>query len=333
MQRIISQTPLRVSLFGGGTDYPAYYLRKPGATLGMTIDKYNYVGLSTISPFFDHKLRISYSKIELVNSIEEIQHPSVKGCLKYKNINLPLDIHISADLPAKTGLGSSSAFTVGFLNALYALQGVKISKQRLAEEACIIEQKEIQENVGSQDQFHAAFGGINVFQFYPSHTTVRPVIISRTKKIILENQLLMFYTGLTRFAHEVVQEQLDNTKTFNNDACLERMYEMVFEAEEIISHSSDDEMLPLLGRLLDESWNLKKRLSSKISNPIIDQYYEAARSAGAYGGKLCGAGGGGFLVFLAPVQTIEAIREKLKNLLAVHFLLESQGSSIIYMKE
>ena len=333
MQRIISQTPLRISLFGGGTDYPSYYQRKPGATLGMTIDKYTYVGLSTISQFFDHKLRISYSKIELINSIDEIQHPSVKGCLKYRNINIPLDIHISADLPAKTGLGSSSAFTVGLLNALYALEGIKISKQRLAEEACNVEQKVIQENVGSQDQFHAAFGGINVFQFDPSHVAVRPVIISQTKKRILEKHLLMFYTGLTRFAHEIVQEQLNNTQAFNNDACLEQMYGMVFEAENIISQSSDVEMPQLLGRLLNESWNLKRRLSSKISNPLIDQYYEAALSCGVYGGKLCGAGGGGFLIFLAPATATEAVRQKLKDLLEVHFRLENQGSTIIYMKE
>lgn len=333
MQRIISQTPLRVSFFGGGTDYPAYYLRKSGATLGMTIDKYTYVDLGTISQFFEHKLRISYSKIELVNSIDEIQHPSVKGCLKYKNIDLPLDIHISADLPAKTGLGSSSAFTVGFLNALYSLQGIPISKHQLAEEACTIEQKVLEENVGSQDQFHAAMGGINVFQFYPTKVTVRPVIISPTQKNLLENQLLMFYTGLTRFAHNVVQEQLDNTKSLQNESYLEQLYEMVFEAEDILIHSSDNELIQLLGRLLDKGWNLKKKLSSKISNHMIDQYYEAALSCGAYGGKLCGAGGGGFLVFLAPVSAIEAIREKLKDLLEVHFHLENQGSTIIYSKE
>ena len=333
MQRIISQTPLRISLFGGSTDYPDYYLRRQGATLGMTIDKHIYVGLSPISPFFDHKIRISYSKIELVNSIDEIQHPSVKACLKYKNIDLPLDIHIIADLPAKTGLGSSSAFTVGFLNALYAMQGIKISQQRLAEEACHVEQKVIQERVGSQDQFHSAFGGLNVFQFDPSHVNVRSVIISRSKKTILENQLLMFYTGQTRFANDVLQEQLDNTQKLNNDAYLQRMYEMVFEAEDMISHSSDDEMPRLLGRLLDEGWNLKKKLSSKISNPVIDQYYDAAISSGAYGGKLCGAGGGGFLIFLVPKDSMEAVRKALKNLLEVHFFIESHGSTIIYMKD
>jgi D-glycero-alpha-D-manno-heptose-7-phosphate kinase len=333
MQRIISQTPLRISLFGGSTDYPAYYLRKPGATLGMTIDKYTYVSLNPISPFFDHKLRISYSKIELVKSIEEIQHPSVKGCLRHKQLFTPLDIHISADLPAKTGLGSSSAFTVGFLNALYALQGIKISKHRLAEEACHIEQNVIGENVGSQDQYHAAFGGMNIFEFYPSKVKVRPVIISPAKKRAFENHLLMFYTGLTRYADEVVKEQLKKTASLDNDEYLERMYEMVFEAEEMISSAGVEELPKLLGHLLHENWSLKKRLSSQISNPMIDGCYETAMACGAYGGKLCGAGGGGFLVFFAPLDAIPRIREGLKDLLEVEFLLEAQGSSIIYMKE
>lgn len=333
MRRIISQTPLRISLFGGGTDYPTYFLRKPGATLGMTINKYTYVNISTISPFFDYKIRISYSKIELVKSIEEIQHPSVKGCLSHKQFSTPLDIHISADLPAKTGLGSSSAFTVGFLNALYALQGFKISKQQLAEEACLIEQNVIQENVGSQDQFHAAFGGMNIFEFNSSQVKVRPVIVSSAKRRVFENNILMFYTGLTRFADEVVKEQLKKTQSLDNEKHLQRMYEMVFEAEEIISQASEKELPRFLGKLLHESWILKKRLSTKISNRFIDQLYETAMNCGAYGGKLCGAGGGGFLIFFAPTETVENIRAHFSHLLEVKFQLESSGSSIIDMKE
>jgi D-glycero-alpha-D-manno-heptose-7-phosphate kinase len=332
MQYIVSQTPLRISLFGGGTDYPSYYRRKMGATLGMTIDKYTYVNLNTISPFFDHKLRISYSKIELVQAIEQIQHPSVKGCLNYKQITTPLEIHISTDLPAKTGLGSSSAFTVGFLNALYALQGKMISKQKLAEEACLIEQTVIGENVGSQDQFHAAFGGINLFEF-GKEIKVRPLIISKEKKQIFEKNLLVFYTGLTRYANEVVQEQLEKTESLVNDAYLQRLYDMVFEAEEIISQASVIEMTELLGRLLHAGWQLKKQLSTKISNSFIDQCYNRALSCGAYGGKLCGAGGGGFLAFIVPTDAIPKVREGLKDLLEVRFRIDSQGSSIIYMKE
>ena len=196
MRRVISRTPVRISFFGGGTDYPAYFSRLPGATLGTTIDKYTYISINTLSDFFEYKLRISYSKIELVNELEQIQHPSVRGCFRHKGIFPLLDIHVSSDLPAKTGLGSSSSFTVGFLNALYAMEGKKISKQRLAEEACYVEQKIIGEHVGSQDQFHASFGGLNVFEFNHSHIKARPVVISQEKKQIFQDHLLVFYLSL-----------------------------------------------------------------------------------------------------------------------------------------
>lgn len=333
MKRIISRTPVRISFFGGGTDYPAYYMRSQGATLGTTIDQYTFVSLNALSDFFDYKLRISYSKIELVKALEEIQHPSVRACLTHKGIFPPLDIHISADLPAKTGLGSSSSFTVGFLNALYAMQGKKVPKQQLAEEACFVEQQVIGENVGSQDQFHAAFGGLNVIEFSPTSHRVRPLIISLEKKEILQNSLLVFYTGITRYASDIVKEQIEKTQKLDNDTYLKRMYEMVFEAEEIFSHASSKELMPLLGKLLDESWQLKKRLSTQISTPLIDVLYEKALSCGAYGGKLCGAGSGGFLALFAPPETHAAIRATLKNLLEVSFRFESVGTTIIYMGE
>lgn len=333
MRRIISRTPVRISFFGGGTDYPAYYSRHPGATLGTTIDKYTYISLNTLSDFFEYKLRISYSKIELVSSLEEIQHPSVRGCFQYKQTFPLLDIHVSSDLPAKTGLGSSSSFTVGFLNGLYAMEGKKISKQKLAEEACFVEQQVIGERVGSQDQFHAAYGGLNIFEFSSSQIVVRPLIISQEKRQILQQHLLVFYTGVTRFANDVVKEQIEKTKNLDNDSYLSRMYEMVFEAEEIISSAPSSEFMSLLGKLLDEGWNLKKRLSSKISNPLIDELYATALSQGAYGGKLCGAGSGGFLALFAPPSTHSALRSALKDFLEVRFGFESEGATIIYMKE
>lgn len=333
MQRIISQTPLRISLFGGGTDYPAYYKRKKGATLGLTINKYTYVSLNTISPFFDYKLRVSYSKIEFAKKIEEILHPSVRCCLQHKKIDLPLDIHISSDLPARTGLGSSSSFTVGFLNALSALQGKIISKQKLAEEACYVEQTLIGENVGSQDQFHAAFGGLNIFEFNESEITSRSVITSAENKKSLQDHLLIFYTGLTRYATEVLQEQVEKTKALKNDSYLDRLYELTFEAEEILSESSSRHLPQLLGNLLQEGWSLKKKLSNQISNSFIDLHYEKAIASGAYGGKLCGAGGGGFLIFLAPPEKRGKIRQELKELAEVPVSLESLGSNIIYIKE
>ncbi len=330
---IISRTPVRISFFGGGTDYPAYYLRNNGIVLGTTINKYTYLSVNTLSEFFDHKIRIGYSKTELVKDVEDIEHPSIRECLKYLKMSGYLDIHIFSDLPAKTGLGSSSSFTVGFLNALYALKGRKISKQRLAEEACLVEQQLIKENVGSQDQFHAAFGGLNIIEFTPTNIIVRPLIISTKKLQLLQDHLMIFYTGLTRFASNVVKEQIEKTKSFSNDPYLEKMKEIVFEAENVFSNSSEESLIQELGSLLDESWNLKKKLSSKISNPLIEEAYLAAKSAGAYGGKLCGAGSGGFLAILAPLSKKEQIRAKLKNLLEVDFKFENEGSTIIYMKE
>lgn len=333
MQRIISRTPLRISFFGGGTDYPAYYLRHPGAVLGTTINQYVYVNLNTLSRFVDHRLRISYSKIEMVNCIEEIQHPSIRACLFHKNLFPPLDVHISADLPAKTGLGSSSSFTVGFLNALYAMQGQKVSKQRLAEEACFIEQKVIAEHVGSQDQFHASFGGMNIVEFSDSHIKARPLILSKERKQQFREHLLAFYTGITRYASEIVKEQIEKTEKKNNDAYLQRMYDMVFEAEAIFSSAPQSDMIPLLGKLLDESWQCKRRLSTQVSTPLIDEWYQKAKDWGAYGGKLCGAGSGGFLLLLAPIEAHASIRNVLGSLSEVSFEFENEGSQIIYMRE
>jgi D-glycero-alpha-D-manno-heptose-7-phosphate kinase len=330
---IISRTPVRISFFGGGTDYPAFYDRYDGAVLGTTINKYTYVSINTLSEFFEHNIRVGYSKTELVKTIDEIIHPSVKHCLKHHNLNKNLDIHIFSDLPAKTGLGSSSSFTVAFLNALYALKGKRISKQKLAEEACFIEQKLIMENVGSQDQFHAAFGGFNVINFTKTKIFTKPIIISIEKIKILEDNLMIFYTGLTRFASDVVKEQIEKTKMKNNDEYLLKMKNMVFEAEDILSNSDKNSFVKDFGNLLHESWELKKKLSSKISNSIIDAAYNKAIKAGAYGGKLCGAGSGGFLAIFAPLEKQNDIREELKDFLEVSFKFENEGSTIIYMKD
>jgi D-glycero-alpha-D-manno-heptose-7-phosphate kinase len=330
---IISRTPVRISFFGGGSDYPDYFQKKKGAVLGTTINKYTHVSVNTLSNFFDHKIRIGYSRTELVSNVDEIEHPSIRECLKFKNIGGNLDIHIFSDLPAKTGLGSSSSFTVGFLNALYALNGQKASKQMLAENSCFIEQQMIKENVGSQDQFHASFGGFNVIEFNQYETVVRPVIISRDKLQDLEDHLLIFYTGLTRYASEVVHEQIQKTKSAHNDLHLEAMVDMVYEAEKIISTSPQSQFVQDFATLLDLSWSLKKKLSSKISTNQIDHFYEKAKDRGAWGGKLCGAGSGGFLAIFAPKSAHEKIRESLKELLEVKFRFENTGSTIIYMKD
>lgn len=328
---IISRTPVRLSFFGGGTDYREYFERKGGAVLGTTIDKYTYVSVNRLSKFFEYKIRVGYSRAELVNNVEEILHPSVRETLKFKNIGGNLDIHIFADLPAKTGLGSSSSFTVGFLNALYALEGKMASKQQLAEEAIFIEQKLIGENVGCQDQVHASYGGLNVIEFSSTGISVKPVVISKEKYDYLNDSLMVFYTGLTRYASEIVKEQIKNTKTCSKDAYLERMHQMVFDAEKIISGDKPEEMVRNLGGLLHESWQLKKCLSSQITSDLIDDIYNKAMQAGACGGKLAGAGGGGFLFFLTPKAKQEAVRKALEGLLEVAFRFENDGSKIIYL--
>lgn len=328
---IISRTPVRISFFGGGTDYREYYNRQPGAVLGTTIDKYVYVSISRLSNFFDYKIRVGYSKSELVNCVEEIAHPSVRESLKFKKMDGNLDIHIFADLPARTGLGSSSAFTVGFLHALYALEGKIVSKKQLSDEARYVEQEMIQENVGSQDQTHTAYGGLNVIEFNSNSIKVRPVVISKEKRVLFEKSTLLFYTGLVRYASEIVKEQIQNTKSYTKDEFLARMTQIVYEAENIISSENPKTMMSKLGNLLHEGWELKKQLSTQITNSTIDEAYQRARDAGAFGGKLCGAGNGGFLVLFVDPDKQDQVRYALKDLLEVKCNFEDEGSSIIYL--
>ena len=333
----ISRTPVRISFFGGGTDYPIYYERHPGAILGTSIDQYIHITVTETRPFFghilDHKFRIVYSKTELVQNIQEIQHPSIRECMKYMGIDDYVDIHTVSDLPAKTGLGSSSACTVGFLKALHAFLGKEVTPQELAEKACFIEQKCIQEKVGSQDQFHAAFGGFNLIEFKDTEIQVTPLNLPKEKIEALEDHLMVFYTGLTRFADDVLQEQIKKTKSFSNDAILQEMYAMTFEAKNILMKPLSQQPVAEFGRLLHKSWLLKKQLSNKISNPLIDQAYKIAMQAGAYGGKLCGAGNGGFLALFVPIEAQASIREQLKELPEVKVRFDETGSQIIYQRE
>jgi D-glycero-alpha-D-manno-heptose-7-phosphate kinase len=328
---IISRTPVRLSFFGGGTDYPAYFEQHGGTVLGTTINKYTYVSVNRLSDFFEYKIRVGYSRAELVNDVNDIVHPSVRETIKFKDVRGNLDVHIFADLPARTGLGSSSSFTVGFLHALYALEGRQVSKQQLAEEAIHIEQRLIGENVGCQDQVHAAYGGLNVIEFRTEGPSVRPVLITRQKLEHLNDSLLVFYTGTSRLASAIAKEQIDKTLTRSLDDYLARMRAMVGEAEQIISTASPDSMICGLGELLDESWRLKKCLSSQITNADIDGMYARARAAGAFGGKLAGAGGGGFVFLLVDRERQPAVREALADWREVPFRFENEGSKIIYL--
>ncbi len=322
---IISKTPFRISFFGGGTDYPIWCQENNGAVLGCTIDKYCYISCRFLPPFFEHKSRLVYSKIEMINYIDEIVHPAVRETLKHMNIKEGLEIHHDGDLPARSGLGSSSAFTVGLLNSLYALRGCMVSKQRLAKEAIYIEQERIKENVGSQDQVMAAYGGMNIIEFNSEGFEVNPIIIKKERIEELQNHLMLFYTGISRTASYIALEQINNTPKKKRE--LSAMYDMVWEAQKILDSESDIEDF---GRLLNESWRLKKSLSDKISSHYIDYLYQLAIEEGAVGGKLLGAGGGGFLLLFAKPENQEKIKERLKGVLQVNFCFENKGSSIIY---
>lgn len=323
---IISKTPFRISFFGGGTDYPVWYRENKGAVLSTTIDKYCYLTIRHLPPFFEYKHRIVWSKIETVKDINEILHPAVKATLNFLKIDEGMEIHHSGDLPARTGLGSSSAFTVGLLNSLYALKGVMSKKEKLAKEAIYIERDMLGENVGAQDQVVAAHGGFNKINFSgDDEIKVEPIIIDKERVKELESRLMLFFTGFSRIASEIAKEQIDNTPSKKRE--LTYMYQMVEEAINILNKKND---ILEFGKLLNETWKLKRMLSNKISTPAIDNIYERALEAGAVGGKLLGAGGGGFMLLFVSPEKQQKVREALKDLLEVKFNFENGGSQIIY---
>lgn len=322
---IISRTPLRISFFGGGTDYPVWFNENKGAVLATTIDKYCYLSCRYLPPFFDHKYRIVYSRMENVKKLGDIQHPLVREGLRFTKINSGVEIHHDADLPARSGLGSSSSFAVGLLHTLYALKGQMSTKRMLAEQAIHLEQNILKENVGCQDQYMAAFGGFNIIHFKGlddikvDHLILKP---ERIKK--LEDHLMLIFTGLTRFASDIAGEQISNTPKKNNE--LQAMLHMVDEGASILTGKGD---IDNFGKLLHQAWLYKKSLANKISSPRIDEIYQAGLGAGALGGKILGAGGGGFLLLFVPPEKQKKVREVLKKLLFVSFSCENAGSTII----
>jgi D-glycero-alpha-D-manno-heptose-7-phosphate kinase len=327
---IISKTPFRISFFGGGTDYPVWYKENGGSVLSTSIDKYCYISTRYLPPFFDFKYSIRYRIEEKTKDINEIQHPSVRECLKYLGVKDGIEMAHSNDLPARSGIGSSSSFTVGFLNALYALNGKMTYKKQLAQDAINIEQNLIKENVGSQDQIAAAFGGLNRIDFDPSGDfAVRPVTIDKARIDDLQKNLMFFFTGFSREASEIAKEQIKSTPDKKKE--LFAMRQMVDEAVNILNNKNNN--LDNFGKLLNENWNLKKSLTSLISNQEIDNIYNAGIGAGALGGKLCGAGGGGFMLFYVPEQNQPKVKETLKHLLQVPFKFENEGSQIIFHTE
>jgi D-glycero-alpha-D-manno-heptose-7-phosphate kinase len=323
---IISRTPYRISFFGGGTDYPAWYLNHGGSVLSTTIDKYCYITCRYLPPFFEHRSRIVYSKIESVSTIEEIQHPAVRETLRFLNFDRGVEIHHDGDLPARSGMGSSSSFTVGLLNALYALKGYMPTKQQLMSESIHIEQELIRETVGSQDQALAAFGGFNHVSFMQNgDISVRPVIMASEAMHHFNDHLMLFYTGIKRTASNVADSYVANIAEKTRQ--LRIMQELVEESLVVLNKGRD---FSEFGRLLHEAWQAKRSLSPKVSNGDVDDIYAAALKAGALGGKITGAGGGGFMLLFVPPERQKRVREALCSLINVPFRFEHNGSQIIY---
>jgi D-glycero-alpha-D-manno-heptose-7-phosphate kinase len=322
---IITRTPFRISFFGGGTDYPAWYQEHGGIVLATTIDKYCYISCRYLPPFFEHNYRIVYSRIENCKSVDQIEHPAVQAVLKYMACDLGLEIHHDGDLPARSGLGSSSSFTVGLLNAIMALNGNHISCEELASKAIHIEQDLIKENVGSQDQISAAYGGFNRIEFLRDGSfKVDPVILRKERLDEFQDHLMLFFTGFSRIASEVAKSKIDNIKS--RTAELQLMKEMTREA---ISTLQSNAPIVEIGRMLDQNWKYKRSLSDKVSTSEIDQIYETAIKAGAIGGKLLGAGGGGFMVFFVQPANQKKVREALGRLIHVPFRFENSGSRVV----
>ena len=324
---IITKTPFRMSFFGGGTDYPDYYKEHGGSVLSTTFDKYCYVTVRHLPRFFDYTSQVSYAKIERVKSIDEIEHPAVREAMKYLDMH-ELQISYDADLPARSGLGTSSSFAVGLLNAFHALKGQYADKMKLAREAIYLERELCREDGGVQDQVAVAFGGLNRIDFNSDSISVQPVVISKERKKQLNDNLMLFFTGFARFSKEIAKEQ--KAELHNRLVELGEIKRLVNDAEEILRTKSVS--LDEFGRLLDYTWKLKRGITKSISNDALDDIYACAVKNGALGGKLLGAGGGGFFVFYAEKEHQKKLREALGELLYIPFSFENEGSRILYYR-
>ena len=327
---IITRTPFRVSFFGGGTDYPVWYRENGGRVISTSIDKYCYVTLRELPPFFIFKYLLRYFEREEVNTVDEIKHPSIRECLKYLDMKKNIELVHHADLPAQSGLGSSSTFTVGLLMAGYALNNQMRTKMQLAHDAIEIEQRRIGEAVGSQDQTAAAFGGFNRINFGGfRELEVTPLTILTEKISNLQDHLMLFFTGFSRNASDIAQKQIEITSSKTKE--LDLMVELCKEAEELLV-SSENGFLEW-GELLNEQWKVKKSMTNLITNTKIDEMYAKGISSGALGGKLLGAGGGGFMVFLVPPEKQEQVKVSLNTILHVPFKFDFSGSQIVYYSQ
>ena len=323
---IITRTPFRISFFGGGTDFPAWYLKHGGSVISTSIDKYCQLTCRYLPPFFEHRVRLVWSKIENCSSIEEVTHPAVKAIVKQLGMDRCLEIHHIGDLPARSGMGSSSAFTVGLLHALYALKGRMVSKQELSRLAIDIEQNVLNEAVGSQDQVSAAYGGFNRIDFSTNgEISVTPMTLNRSRIDELNGHLMLFYTGIKRTSSDIAQKLTNDIEARRRQ--LRIMKDIVDEAVDLLNSSTD---INAFGELMREGWEAKRNFSEVVSNSEIEQMLKTAYDAGAIGGKITGAGAGGFLLLFVPPARQRAVKKALRRLLYVPFKFEFAGSQIIF---
>lgn len=321
---IISRTPFRVSFAGGGSDLETYYRQETGVVLSTAINKYIYVA---VKQHFEQNFRISYSRTEIVDSVEQVEHPIVRECLQWLGLRNGLEIVSMADLPARTGLGSSGSFTVGLLHALYSLKGKMVSPEKLAREACCIEIEKLKEPIGKQDQYIAAYGGMQIIRFHRDGSVfVDPVILAPETRRELLRHLIIFFTGDARDARQVLAKQ--QASTVRKIPVLKRMCEIAYEMREVLTSGRD---LNVFGALLHESWEAKRSLTDAVSNPRIDDLYARAISAGALGGKILGAGGGGFFLFFCEPHNQMRLREELSELRELPFSFDPEGSKIVHV--
>lgn len=330
MPLYMTRTPLRVSLFGGGTDYPEYFERHPGAVIGLAINKYIFISQLKLTAYQAYNYRVAYSKLDFAQSVDEIQHPVVREVLKHYRISDRLDISVMSDLPSSgSGLGSSSSFTVGFVNLVKAMQRKLITKIDLAREAIKVERELLQENVGVQDQLHATFGGLNRFDFAGERISIHPVQISADTLDALNQSMILVHTGIARRATETVAAQIEATKSKKIDRPLGDLYSLVGECVSTLECGRPT-VLQDLGQMLNESWKIKRSLSTKVSNGDIDDLYDRLIDAGIYGAKLCGAGGGGFFFCLVESDRIEAVRKAVAPHAVIPIKMDVQGSAVIH---
>jgi len=324
---ITTKTPYRLSLFGGGTDYPAWYNKHPSKCISAAMAHYCYVNVKELPPFFEHKIRLAYSKIENVNSVDDIEHPSIRECLKYTNIIENISISHDGDLPARSGIGSSSTFTVGLLNAIYRLKKYNLTQKELAERAIEVEQDFIGENVGIQDQIMSALGGIQVISMSSEGWDAKPFKMNLDYKTYLESHIMLGFSGVSRHSEVQAKKKVDNIKEGKTDSLL---LETVNLANEDIDMLAKEKEMFIIGELMHKAWEIKRGLADGVTEPWIDDIYYTAIESGAYGGKLMGAGGGGFFMFLVPPNQQKEFKLKMEQIKVwVPFKFDNHGTQVI----